>query len=212
MINPNILNVIAPPAGATGPAGSNGTDGINGTNGNTIISGSGAPSSGTGVNGDWYMDESSFMMYGPKTSGSWGSGTNLVGPTGATGSPGPAGAISSITPNTPSRSLGTAFQPSSTNHVRVCYTVAQSVTNPLLAGSSVAQVQLLSDTNNPPTTIRCRARMASSVGVAVAISITQEQSIPLEYLVPAGHYVRLVATTSGTASNSISDQVEETLS
>lgn len=209
MIGARILNIIAPPAGETGPAGAAGQDG------NTIISGSGSPSSGVGHDGDWYMDESSFMMYGPKASGSWGLATSIIGPTGptgATGAQGPAGIIAAVTPNTPSRSFGTTFQPSSTNHVQCSYTIAQSVTNPLLAGTSVAEVQLLSDSSNPPTTIRKRARLSSGVGVAVAVAITQQQSIPLDYLVPAGHYVRLVASTSGTSSNSISDQIEEVLS
>lgn len=75
-------------SGIQGPSGSNGTNGTNGTNGNTILSGAGAPSSGTGVNGDFYLDLTNTVLYGPKASGAWpGSGTSLKGSVaGSTGS------------------------------------------------------------------------------------------------------------------------------
>jgi hypothetical protein len=68
-----------------GPPGTNGTNGINGTNGNSILNGSGVPSSGTGVNGDFYIDLSTNEIYGPKTDSGWGSGTSLIGPPGDPG-------------------------------------------------------------------------------------------------------------------------------
>ncbi|MBA1159340.1 peptidase G2 autoproteolytic cleavage domain-containing protein [Microvirga mediterraneensis] len=40
----------------------------------TIIGGSGIPSAGVGVNGDYYLDEATLTFYGPKTSGAWGAG------------------------------------------------------------------------------------------------------------------------------------------
>jgi len=60
--------------------------------GNVVLNGVGVPSSGTGANGDFYINTSNYDIYGPKTSGSWGSATSLVGPTGATGSTGSQGA------------------------------------------------------------------------------------------------------------------------
>ncbi|MBS2008248.1 MAG: hypothetical protein JST01_14465 [Cyanobacteria bacterium SZAS TMP-1] len=84
--------------GPTGPAGANGTNGTNGTNGNTVLSGTGAPSGGTGVNGDYYIDTVALKIYGPKTAGAWGSGTNIQGPTGATGPAGP-GTITDVVVN-----------------------------------------------------------------------------------------------------------------
>ena len=63
-----------------------------GAGGNTVLSGSGAPSNGTGSNGDFYINAVNYDIYGPKTSGTWGSPTSLVGPTGATGSAGAQGA------------------------------------------------------------------------------------------------------------------------
>jgi len=69
-------------SGGTGPAGADGK---------TVLNGSGAPSSGLGANGDFYIDTTADAIYGPKTAGAWGSGTSLVGPPGSTGSTGAAG-------------------------------------------------------------------------------------------------------------------------
>lgn len=71
--------------GPTGPAGTNGT------NGNTILNGSGVPSAGLGVNGDFYINTAANTIYGPKTAGAWGSAVSIVGPTGSTGGTGPTG-------------------------------------------------------------------------------------------------------------------------
>ncbi|MBS1661753.1 MAG: hypothetical protein JST68_11970 [Bacteroidetes bacterium] len=62
--------------GDTGPAG---PAGQNGTNGSTILSGNGAPSASTGNNGDFYLDLSTQLLYGPKTASGWGTGTLLKG-------------------------------------------------------------------------------------------------------------------------------------
>lgn len=63
-----------------------------GTAGKTVLSGSGAPSSGTGANGDFYIDTSASRIYGPKASGAWGSGTSMIGPQGSAGTNGTNGA------------------------------------------------------------------------------------------------------------------------
>lgn len=89
-----------------GPAGANGSSGSNGTDGKTVRSGSGAPSAGLGVDGDFYINTSANTIYGPKTSGAWGSPVSLVGPTGATGS---AGATGAAGPNAVSGSTTTAL-------------------------------------------------------------------------------------------------------
>lgn len=89
------------PAGTAGSAGTAGTNGTNGTNGaagadgKTVRNGTGAPASALGVDGDFYIDKAANAIYGPKTSGAWGSATSLVGPTGAAGSTGPTGATGS---------------------------------------------------------------------------------------------------------------------
>ena len=79
---------------ATSLIGSAGADGSDGDDGLTVRSGSGAPASGLGVDGDWYIDTSANTIYGPKLSGNWGSSTSLVGPTGATGPAGNFGGAS----------------------------------------------------------------------------------------------------------------------
>jgi hypothetical protein len=78
--------------GPEGPAGPQGIQGIPGLDGKTIRNGSGAPASGLGVDGDFYIDTSNNLIYGPKTGGSWGSGTSIVGPAGPTGATGATGA------------------------------------------------------------------------------------------------------------------------
>lgn len=56
--------------GTQGPAGV----------GRPILSGSGAPDdTDDGINGDFYIDTDVYEIYGPKTAGVWGSGTDLIG-------------------------------------------------------------------------------------------------------------------------------------
>lgn len=120
-------------------------------------------------------------------------------------------ALRAIALSTPTRAIGTAFQPHATKNTLVSYSVRTQATNPLLAGNSRAQVRLLSDASNPPTTERCRVAADSAVGLAVAIQITTGNEATLQYLVPAGHYVLLSQTTTGTGAASIVAQVEEVL-
>ena len=58
--------------------------------GAALLSGVGAPSGAIGVDGDFYINTATSEIYGPKTAGSWGSPTSMIGATGPTG---PAGAI-----------------------------------------------------------------------------------------------------------------------
>ena len=69
--------------GVQGNPGTNGTNGTDGTNGLSVLSGAGAPGGEAGSNGDFYIDTSSYNIYGPKTAGAWGSPTPLVGPAGS---------------------------------------------------------------------------------------------------------------------------------
>lgn len=77
--------------GPEGPAGPQGPAGTNGLDGKTILNGSGAPAAGLGVDGDFYIDTTGNLIYGPKTAGAWGAGVSIVGPTGNTGPVGPTG-------------------------------------------------------------------------------------------------------------------------
>jgi len=71
-----MVNVIVSSAGTSGPRG------------NSVLSGTGTPSSGTGIDGDYYVDDThyptSVVLYGPRASGTWpGSGLTLAGAAGA---------------------------------------------------------------------------------------------------------------------------------
>jgi hypothetical protein len=85
---------------------SSGMTGPTGADGKTIRNGSGVPSSGLGVDGDFYVDTAALNLYGPKTAGAWGSPTSIVGPTGATGAAGAAGAVWRDGTGVPSSGLG----------------------------------------------------------------------------------------------------------
>ena len=50
-----------------------------GADGKTVLSGSGAPASATGVEGYFYIDTTAEEIYGPKTASAWGTGTKLQG-------------------------------------------------------------------------------------------------------------------------------------
>ncbi|HAL80804.1 MAG TPA: hypothetical protein DCO83_00065 [Mucilaginibacter sp.] len=66
--------------GPQGPQGTAGTNGTNGTNGNTILFGTTNPSnSTTGADGNFYINTSSYYLFGPKTAGVWGTGTSITG-------------------------------------------------------------------------------------------------------------------------------------
>lgn len=59
-------------------------------NGGIIISDSGPPDNIVGKDGDYYIDTSTFDLYGPKTEGEWGTGVSIIGPTGVIGATLPA--------------------------------------------------------------------------------------------------------------------------
>jgi Collagen triple helix repeat (20 copies) len=93
----------------TGPAGPQGLPGFDGSNGKTVLNGSGAPAGSLGRNGDFYLDTTSEVLYGPKTAGAWpATGVSLVGPRGATGATGPAGPAGDAGPAGPAGDAGPA--------------------------------------------------------------------------------------------------------
>ena len=73
------------PVGPTGAIGPSGATGVTGTAGASLLHGSGAPTKAIGNIGDSYIDITTDLLYGPKTSSGWGTGVSLIGP------PGPAG-------------------------------------------------------------------------------------------------------------------------
>lgn len=64
------------PAGSTGPAGATGPAGQAGSQ---ILSGTANPTASQGSIGDYYLNKTSGDLFGPKTSGGWGSPISLRG-------------------------------------------------------------------------------------------------------------------------------------
>lgn len=136
--------------------------------------------------------------------------TGNIGVPGGTGSTGSTGATGTITttPATTTRTFNTTFQPSAVNPTLVSYTV-QIVANFSLTGSQTGTVQLLSDSSNPPTTVRAVVSSGLSGTIAIGLNMNNTQVGPLPYIVPAGDFVLL--TSSGSAAITMLAQVEVTL-
>ena len=89
--------------GAVGPAG---PAGANGAAGSIIYSGTTVPPATKGVVGDYYLNISTSLLYGPKTAAGWGDGNLLKSATGATGATGAAGSTTLSGAGTPAPGLG----------------------------------------------------------------------------------------------------------
>lgn len=74
--------------GETGEQGIPGTPGISGS---IILSGTGAPATTLGKDGDYYLDKSTSIFYGPKAGAAWNTSVNLKGENGSNGAQGPSG-------------------------------------------------------------------------------------------------------------------------
>jgi hypothetical protein len=84
--------VFSMQTGPAGPAGANGVNGTNGADGKSVLSGTTDPSNlYTGADGDFYINTTTYTLFGPKASGVWPSGMSLVGADGAAGPAGPKG-------------------------------------------------------------------------------------------------------------------------
>lgn len=136
--------------GATGAQGPTGATGPTGADGKTVRNGSGAPSSGLGVDGDFYIDTTVSRLYGPKASGVWGSGVSIIGPTGATGATGAQGDWSAAQPNRTWSSSTTLVNGDAGKLILVDSATAISVTTSL--NLAVGQrIDFLITNSTPPT-------------------------------------------------------------
>lgn len=193
-----------------GPPGPQGPSGAQGDKGDTGSQGATGPAGPTGSTGP----------QGPKgDTGDTGptGATGAQGPTGATGSQGATGAtgatgasgLSSITETTPTRSLGSAFKPSATKAVLCSYS-ARIVSSLSLSGGQSGRIELLSDSANPPTTVRCRVAGGATGTAVVGLTDTVTVEGVLSYLVPANNFVLLQSVNeTGTPTYSITTQFEE---
>jgi hypothetical protein len=80
-----------PAGGPQGPIGLTGPQGIAGANGKSILNGTINPSVSIGSDGDFYINTSTNVLFGPKLNGSWNNGISLRGPQGLQGAQGPQG-------------------------------------------------------------------------------------------------------------------------
>lgn len=94
-----------------GDTGATGATGAAGANGNTIRYGTTAPASGTGADGDFFLNTATMTLYGPKAAGVWPAGVPLQGPQGVQGVQGvqgPQGAQGVQGPQGPAGSITSA--------------------------------------------------------------------------------------------------------
>lgn len=125
----------------------------------------------------------------------------------------PSFTISQIAPTiaTPTRTVNTSFTPSSTKTAYFYYSVLCSVTNPLLAGASTATVTVQYSTNGGSTwNDYAIIGNSSSVGVAVAIALTNGQTGELSGIVPANYLLQIKSVTAGTATVTVQKSIEVT--
>jgi hypothetical protein len=144
-------------AGIPGTPGKNGTDGEDGepgepgepgANGKSVLHGTGAPSAGTGNEGEFYLDTATDELYGPKVGTNWGSGTKLKGEKGEDGSPWTLGGTlpASTEPGCPCTETGTWGFPKVAKDVAASGTITvpvASFTIPLAAPLGAGQVHYI---------------------------------------------------------------------
>lgn len=100
-----------------------------------------------------------------------------------------------------SKTLNSNYTISTTKQANVSYSLTCTVTNPLLAGTSTANVYLEYSTNGGSTwSLPSQNGNSSAVGVAVAIAITNGQTVTVSGSIPANALVRLRTVTTGTAT------------
>lgn len=131
-------------------------------------------------------------------------------PQGADGLTGPTGLVNVVSLSTPSRAFGVPFQPHATRPVLCSYSIQQTCTV-TLGGDIETVVELRCDSVNPPLVVRERLKLRHSLGLGVGVGQTVEHIIPLRFVVPAGHWVNLVATVEAGSTAAINAQCEEVL-
>ena len=94
------------PEGIQGSEGPQGQVGPAGEDGSVIHAGKGAPSDDLGNNGDYYLDQNTGELYGPKNDQGWGTPISLQGPPGPDGQDGEDGSQIYSGTGAPAASLG----------------------------------------------------------------------------------------------------------
>lgn len=130
----------------------------------------------------------------------------LKGDKGDKGDTGNNATISGVV-TTPARAFDTVFQPSLTKIMQLHYAIDLSVAISLTAGQSVT-VALLAGPTNPPTAIRDEKTFGVSGTLIIGINLTQSGRTTLSFPIPAGWYVKLTKSGTGTATLVRQNEVE----
>lgn len=212
-------------AGPAGPTGATGAQGSTGATGSTGAAGAAGAAGAQGIQGATGATGSQGIQGNAGATGSTGAtgsagaqgiqgATGSAGSTGSTGSTGAAGAgFGTITQSSPTRILGTAFQPSTSAPTLVCYSarIVSSLSLVISAGQA-ARVEFLSDAANPPTTIRCRVAGGLTGTAVVGLTMVSTAEGTLVYLMPTSHFGLLrTINETGTPTVSLTTQSEEIL-
>ncbi len=163
---------------ASGSDGAPGAPGADGADGKTILYGTAAPTT-EGVDGDFYIRTTTNMLYGPKASGVWPSGTSLVGPAGSTGAAGTNAVATEV--SVTALSLGSQSASQSTFTVYTVPTVA--------ARGLVTRMTITADSAG---LFDCEVRADASNGTLLyqAIDVTTatlDMSFPFAYKAASGN-------------------------
>lgn len=77
--------------GPQGLIGAQGAIGLTGAAGKTVLYGTSNPTIANGVDGDFWINTLTHVLFGPRVGGTWPAGVSLVGPQGTQGAAGPQG-------------------------------------------------------------------------------------------------------------------------
>lgn len=119
--------------------------------------------------------------------------------------------LSSPTISTPTRAIGTAFQPSTVRPTLVIYSV-RVVSGLTLTTGAAGRFEFRSDASNPPTTVRARVAGGATGTLVIGANTSDTAEGSLVFVVKPGDY-GLIQTVSevGTPTYSITAQLEVTL-
>lgn len=90
LVGPQGIQGVKGDKGDQGIQGVQGVQGVPGNDGNTVLYGTSDPLPAVGVNGNFYINQITHVMFGPKAGGAWPAGASLIGPQGPIGPPGGA--------------------------------------------------------------------------------------------------------------------------